>query len=450
MTRTCDLGKLEIGGQFLADAGDSLGGGVYGEQLGLPVGHHAVRFQRRMGLHLGVVTGIHHHVGVFESLLGVAVFAYRRPVNIACLGNTVRASSSSRGCGLIGRSGENLRRVGFPSLVHIDHEGQGFVLHLDLGCGFFRCLGSGGRDSGDRLPGIAHGGVLRNIERRVAQYGAAEERFNHVHALHPGRAFGCGSVDGENLRVRHCGVDEAGVEHARQLHVGGIAGAAGDLGVTIPALGRFADVVEIFVDRQHRRLRGRYSALFLMQGVAGDADGHTDSLLRNAGTVGSSREERVSERDVWCRSPWWFLLRLAGHLVGCVEGGGENFGVGAAAADVAGDGVAHVGFRGMGILLEQRGAAHDHTRRTETALHGIMTDEGSLHGMQLVAGREAFDGGDLVTDRIEGQRHAAVDGHLIEPYGTAGAGATVATDFGAGHAGLDTQGIRQGGARLDR
>ena len=169
-----------------------------------------------------------------------------------------------------------------------------FVLHLDLGCGFFRCLGSGGRDGGNRLPGIAHDGVFRNIERRVAQYGAAEERFDHMHALHTGRAFGCGSVDGENLRVRHCGVDEAGVEHARQLHVGGIAGAAGDLGVTIPALGRFADVVEIFVDWQHRRLRGRYSALFLMQGIAGDADGHTDSLLRNAGIVGSSREERVS------------------------------------------------------------------------------------------------------------------------------------------------------------
>ena len=282
MTRTCDLGKLEIGGQFLADAGDSLGGGVYGQQLGLPVGHHAVRFQRGMGLHLGVVTRIHHHVGVFESLLGVAVFAYRRPVNIACLGNTVRASSSSRGCGLIGRSGENLGCVGFPSLVHIDDEGHGFVLHLDLGCGFFRCLGSGGRDGGNRLPGIAHDGIFRNIERRVAQDGGAKGCFHHVHALDPGRILGCGSVDGENLCVRHCGVDEAGVEHARQLHVGGIAGAAGDFGVTIPALGRFADVVEVFVDRQHWRLRGRYGALFHVQGIAGDADGHTDSLFRSA------------------------------------------------------------------------------------------------------------------------------------------------------------------------
>jgi hypothetical protein len=53
-------------------------------------------------------------------------------------------------------------------------------------------------------------------------------------------------------------------------------------------------------------------------------------------------------------------------------------------------------------LLEQRGAGHDHTRRTETALHGIMTDERSLHGMQLVAGREAFDGGDLVTGSTGG------------------------------------------------
>ena len=401
-----------------------------------------------MGLHLGVVAGFHHHVCVFESLLGVAVFFYRRPVNIAGLGNTARASPSARGSRLIGRSGKNLGRVGFPSLVHIDDEGQGFVLHLHLGCGFFRCLGRGGCDSRDRLPGVAHDRVLRNIERRVAQHGAAKHRLDHVHALHTGRAFGRGSVDGENLRVRHGGVDEAGVEHARQLHIGGIAGAAGHLGTAIPALGRFADELEIFVDWQHWRLRGRHGALFLMQGIAGNADGHTDSLLRRDRQQPPRREGQ--ERDGWCRSPWWFLLRLAGHLVGCVEGGGENFGIGAAAADIAGNGVAHIGFCGMGIILEQRGAAHDHTRRTETALHGIMADKGGLHGMQLVAGREAFNGGDLVTGGVEGQRHAAVDGHLVEPYGTTGAGAPVATDFGPGHAGLDAQGIRQGGARLDR
>ena len=57
-----------------------------------------------------------------------------------------------------------------------------------------------------------------------------------------------------NLCVRNRGIHEAGVEHAGQLHVDGVAGAAGHLGMAVPALGRFADEFEVLVDGQHGRL----------------------------------------------------------------------------------------------------------------------------------------------------------------------------------------------------
>ena len=81
------FGKMEVAGKLFAHAGGSLGGGIDGEQLGLPVGDHAVGFKRGVRLHLGDVAGIHNHVGVFESLFGIALLAHRRPMDIAGLGS---------------------------------------------------------------------------------------------------------------------------------------------------------------------------------------------------------------------------------------------------------------------------------------------------------------------------------------------------------------------------
>jgi len=43
-------------------------------------------------------------------------------------------------------------------------------------------------------------------------------------------------------------------------------------------------------------------------------------------------------------------------------------------------------------LREQRRAAHHQARRTESALHGVVLDEGLLHRMQLVSIAETLDG----------------------------------------------------------
>ena len=81
------FGQLEIAGQLFAHAGRALRRRIDGEHVGLPVGDHAVRLERRVGLHLGDVAGIHDHVGVLESLLGVALLAHVRPMHIAGLRN---------------------------------------------------------------------------------------------------------------------------------------------------------------------------------------------------------------------------------------------------------------------------------------------------------------------------------------------------------------------------
>ena len=123
-------------------------------------------------------------------------------------------------------------------------------------------------------------------------------------------------------------------------------------------------------------------------------------LVAEARGIGSSAEDGIG-KNVEDVGRHGVLSYAFCELARRIERGGEDLGIGAAAAKVAGDGVAHIGFSGMRILLEQRGAAHDHARSAETALHGIMADEGSLHGMQLLIGGEAFDGGDLMADRVD-------------------------------------------------
>src|SRR5207237_9158533 len=73
---------------------------------------------------------------------------------------------------------------------------------------------------------------------------------------------------------------------------------------------------------------------------------------------------------------------------GCVEpvssSGGETDGVedlrvARAAAEVAGERLANLVLRRVGVLLEQCGGGDDETRRAEAALHGAGVDERLLH-----------------------------------------------------------------------
>src|SRR6185437_392882 len=61
----------------------------------------------------------------------------------------------------------------------------------------------------------------------------------------------------------------------------------------------------------------------------------------------------------------------------------EDLGVRPAAAEVAARGSAHVVERGARLAREEGRAAHDHARRAEAALHGVVLDERGLHRVQL-------------------------------------------------------------------
>src|SRR4051794_27828020 len=55
----------------------------------------------------------------------------------------------------------------------------------------------------------------------------------------------------------------------------------------------------------------------------------------------------------------------------------------------------------------------------------------------------------LVAGGVDGQRHAAVHGRLVQQYGATGTHPAIAIDLGAGHVELDAKSLRERGARLD-
>jgi hypothetical protein len=55
---------------------------------------------------------------------------------------------------------------------------------------------------------------------------------------------------------------------------------------------------------------------------------------------------------------------------------------------------------GFGILHQQSGRAHDHSRGTETALKCIMFYESLLHRMQITSIRKSLNGSDFASVNI--------------------------------------------------
>src|ERR1044071_129014 len=78
----------------------------------------------------------------------------------------------------------------------------------------------------------------------------------------------------------------------------------------------------------------------------------------------------------------------------------ENFGIRAAATDIAARRIAYIFKRGLWITLNERRTAHNHPRRAEAALQRIMLDESLLQGMKRVARSEPFDGRDCPIGRV--------------------------------------------------
>ena len=97
----------------------------------------------------------------------------------------------------------------------------------------------------------------------------------------------------------------------------------------------------------------------------------------------------------------------------------------AAAAEIAGECLAHLNFRRTRRLGEQRGRAHDHAVGAIAALRRLLGDEGCLHGRKLLGRAQSFERGDFsALHRTDGELSRAhrltVDDHragaaLAEP-----------------------------------
>jgi hypothetical protein len=88
--------------------------------------------------------------------------------------------------------------------------------------------------------------------------------------------------------------------------------------------------------------------------------------------------------------------------------------------------------------------------RAIPALESVMAHEGGLHRMEVVAFRQAFDGGDVIAGVHHRQRQAAVDALAVDDDRARAALPLVASLLGAGEREPLAKRIKQRGAGVER
>ena len=129
--------------------------------------------------------------------------------------------------------------------------------------------------------------------------------------------------------------------------------------------------------------------------------------------------------------------------------GGDDVGVGAAAADVAGHGFLDVVIGCAPGLFGHGDGGHDLAGGAVAALVAVVLDKGGLHGVEVAGLAEAFDGGDLGLLVHGGEGEAAIDAAAVEVDSAGSALAVVAALFCAGEMEGFAEGIEESGAGID-
>lgn len=86
------------------------------------------------------------------------------------------------------------------------------------------------------------------------------------------------------------------------------------------------------------------------------------------------------------------------------------------------------------MFIQQRYSRHDLARGTKSALKAVMSDEGSLHGMQFTLLRKTFDCFYPVAVVHGSQGQAGIDPLSVDHQGTGTALTVITTLFGSGQA----------------
>jgi len=119
--------------------------------------------------------------------------------------------------------------------------------------------------------------------------------------------------------------------------------------------------------------------------------------------------------------------------------GDDDAGVGTAAADISLQGLHDFWFAGIGIFLEQRDAADNHSGSAIGALERALIEKSLLHRMELAVLFEAFDGEDGFSFRIANGKLAGAARRAVQQNSAGAALAFAATVLGSGKAQLFTQ-----------
>jgi len=111
--------------------------------------------------------------------------------------------------------------------------------------------------------------------------------------------------------------------------------------------------------------------------------------------------------------------------------GSANVLISAATADVATHQLANICIAlGLSFTQQTDGGAYL-ARSAITALEGVMLDEGSLHGMEIIAFGETFDGGNFRIMAHGGQFEAGIDASSVNQNGACAALAVIASLLGS-------------------
>jgi hypothetical protein len=131
------------------------------------------------------------------------------------------------------------------------------------------------------------------------------------------------------------------------------------------------------------------------------------------------------------------------HGSGGLLNGGDDAWMGSTAADISLQGLYDFRLTGIGIFLQERDAADNHSGSAIGALECALIEKGLLHRMELAVLLESFDGGDGFSGGVADRELAGAARRAIEQNGAGAALAFAATVFCSGEAKLFAQSKQQ-------